>query len=160
VLTAAATFLVQQSRFGFGLRCIHQNEDAAEMVGINTTAYKTAAYTLSAVFCGTVGAIYASWTGYIDPTESFNLILSIKVPVMVMLGGAGTLLGPAVGTAVFILLEEVFWAHFLEWNHAILGAVVVFLTFFLPRGVLRSKLFSSRAFGLGKKVGSTSTAGA
>jgi len=130
------TVLVERSRLGYGLRCIQQNEDAANMVGVNTTRYKVIAYTLSALFCGTVGAAYASWTGYIDPNDSFSIIMTIKVPVMCLLGGPGTALGPVVGTAVFTLLEEVFWANFLDYNRAILGAVIVILIFFLPGGLL------------------------
>jgi branched-chain amino acid transport system permease protein len=132
----AVTVAVDRSRFGFGLRCIQQNEDAADMVGVNTTAYKVAAFTLSAMFCATVGAAYASWTGYIDPNESFSVLMTIKVPVMCLLGGAGTVFGPVVGTAAFILLEEFFWANFLDFNRAILGAVIVVLIFFLPGGLL------------------------
>jgi branched-chain amino acid transport system permease protein len=132
----AVTAAVDRSRFGFGLRCIQQNEDAADMVGVNTTAYKVAAFALSALFCGTVGAAYASWTGYIDPNESFSVLMTIKVPVMCLLGGAGTVLGPVVGAAAFILLEEFFWANFLDYNRAILGAVIVILIFFLPGGLL------------------------
>jgi branched-chain amino acid transport system permease protein len=132
----AVTVAVDRSRFGFGLRCIQQNEDAADMVGVNTTRYKVAAYALSALFCGTIGAAYASWTGYIDPNESFSIIMTIKVPVMCLLGGAGTVFGPVVGAAIFILLEEFFWANFLDYNRAILGAVIVVLIFFLPRGIL------------------------
>jgi branched-chain amino acid transport system permease protein len=132
----ATTVLVDRSRLGFGLRCIQQNEDAADMVGINTTTYKIAAYTLSALFCGTIGAAYASWTGYIDPNESFSILLSIKVPVMCLLGGSGTIFGPVIGAAAFTLLEEYFWANFLDYNRAILGAVIVVLIFFLPGGLL------------------------
>ena len=84
------TIVVDRSRLGFGLRCIQQNEDAANMVGVNATLYKVIAYTLSALFCGTVGAAYASWTGYIDPSDSFSIIMTIKVPVMCLLGGPGT----------------------------------------------------------------------
>jgi branched-chain amino acid transport system permease protein len=132
----AVTVAVDRSRFGFGLRCIQQNEDAADMVGVDTTRYKVAAFTLSALFCGTIGAAYASWTGYIDPNESFSVIMTIKVPVMCLLGGAGTVYGPLVGAAAFILLEEFFWANFLDYNRAILGAVIVILIFFLPGGLL------------------------
>ena len=133
----AASWWVDRSRLGFGLRCIHQNEDAADMVGVDTTRYKIAAYALSALFCGTVGAVYASWTGYIDPTDSFSILLTVKVPVMVLLGGAGTLFGPIVGAVGFVALEELFWANFLEWNRAFLGLIIVFLIFFLPYGLLR-----------------------
>ncbi|WP_425405501.1 branched-chain amino acid ABC transporter permease [Hwanghaeella sp.] len=139
VMVAAfvATVLVDQSRLGFGLRCIHQNEDAADMVGVDTTRFKIAAYVLSALFCGMVGAVYASWVGYIDPTDSFSILLTVKVPVMALLGGAGTLAGPIVGAGVFVLLEEFFWANFLQWNRAILGVIIVFLIFFLPGGLLK-----------------------
>jgi len=57
--------------------------------------------------------------------------------VMCLLGGAGTVLGPVVGAAAFLLLEEFFWANFLEYNRAILGAIIVVLIFFLPGGLLR-----------------------
>ncbi len=130
------TVIVERGRLGFGLKCIEQNEDAADMVGIDTTRYKILAYILSAIFCGAVGAVYASWVGYIDPTDSFSILMTIKVPVMALLGGAGTILGPIIGPVVFILLEEVFWANFLAWNRAIMGAIIVFLIFFLPGGLL------------------------
>jgi branched-chain amino acid transport system permease protein len=131
------TEAVARSRIGFGLHCIRQNEDAAGMVGINTTAYKIIAFVLSATFCGTAGAIYASWTNYIDPTDSFEILMTLKVPVMALLGGAGTVLGPVLGATAFIVMEEVIWSHFLELNRAILGVVIVILIFFLPGGLLR-----------------------
>jgi branched-chain amino acid transport system permease protein len=137
VIVFVVTVMVDRGRLGFGLRCIQQNEDAADMVGIDTTRYKVAAFALSALFCGTVGAAYASWTGYIDPTDSFSLLMSIKVPVMCLLGGAGTVLGPVVGAAVYMILEEVLWANFLDYNRAILGLVTVLLVLFLPGGLLR-----------------------
>jgi len=137
LIVFAVTILVDRSRLGFGLSCVQQNEDAADMVGVDTTRYKVYAYTLSAMFCGTVGAAYASWTGYIDPSDSFSIIMTVKVPVMCLLGGAGTVLGPVVGAAAFLLLEEFFWANFLEYNRAILGAIIVVLIFFLPGGLVR-----------------------
>jgi branched-chain amino acid transport system permease protein len=137
VIVFVITVLVDRSRLGFGLRCIQQNEDAADMVGVDTTRYKVIAFALSAMFCGTVGAAYASWTSYIDPTDAFSILMTIKVPVMCLLGGAGTVLGPVVGTAVYMIVEEILWANFLDYNRAILGAVTVLLILFLPGGLLR-----------------------
>jgi branched-chain amino acid transport system permease protein len=136
----AVTVAVDRSRLGFGFRCIHQNEDAADMVGVDTTRYKIIAFGLSAMFCGTIGAVYASWTNYIDPTDSFDILLTLKVPVMAMLGGAGTIFGPILGAASFVVMEEVIWAQFLEYNRAILGLVIVVLIFFLPGGLLKLPL--------------------
>ena len=121
IVCFAMTVLVDRTRLGFGLRCIKQNEDAADMVGIDVTSYKTAAFALSAMFCGTIGAIYASWVAYIDPSDAFSTLLSLKVPVMTLLGGPGTVLGPVVGAWIFVILEEIIWAQFLELNRAILG---------------------------------------
>jgi branched-chain amino acid transport system permease protein len=137
LIVFALTVIVDRNRLGFGLRCIQQNEDAADMIGVDTTRYKVAAFSLSAMFCGTVGAAYASWTGYIDPSDSFSIVMSVKVPVMCLLGGPGTVFGPVVGTVAFLVLEEVFWSNFLEYNRAILGAVIVIIIFFLPGGLLK-----------------------
>jgi branched-chain amino acid transport system permease protein len=137
LLAFITTLLVDRSRLGFGLRCIKQNEDAADMVGVDVTSYKTAAFTLSAMYCGTIGAIYASWVAYIDPSDAFSILLTLKVPVMTLLGGPGTIYGPIVGAWAFVVLEEMIWAKFLEYNRAILGAVIVILIFALPGGLLR-----------------------
>ena len=131
------TVLVDRGRLGFGLRCIQQNEDAADMVGIDTRWYKTVAFALSAVFCGAIGAAYASWVAYISPGDSFSILLTLKVPVMVLLGGPGTIFGPLVGSAAFVILEETIWAKYLEYHQAVLGLVIVLLIFFLPGGLLR-----------------------
>jgi branched-chain amino acid transport system permease protein len=137
-----ATVMVDRGRLGFGLRCIQQNEDAADMVGVDVRRYKTIAFALSAVFCGAVGAAYASWVAYISPSDSFSILLTLKVPVMVLLGGPGTVFGPVIGSAAFVLMEETIWAKFLDYHQAILGLVIVLLIFFLPGGLL--KLFAAR----------------
>jgi branched-chain amino acid transport system permease protein len=137
VLAAVAALVVDRGRLGFGLRCIKQNEDAADMVGIDVRSYKTLAFTLSAMFCGTVGAIYASWVAYIDPADAFNVLLTLKVPVMALLGGPGLVFGPIVGAWSFVVVDELIWAQFLDFNRAILGTVIVLLIFLLPGGLLR-----------------------
>lgn len=138
VIAFVMTLLVERGRLGFGLRCIHQNEDAADMVGIDVRRYKTAGFTLSALFCGTVGAISASWVAYISPGDAFSILVTLKVPVMVLLGGPGTLLGPVIGAASFTIIEQTVWSRFLDYNQAALGIVIVLLIFFLPGGLLGS----------------------
>ena len=132
----AATVLLDRSRLGFGLRCIEQNEDAAIRIGIRTARFKTAAFALSSVFVGIAGAIYASWTGYIDPGEAFEVLISVKPIVMTLLGGAGTVMGPVYGAFLFLLMEETVWRNFLRIHTGVLGALVVLLILFLPKGLL------------------------
>ena len=140
MLTAfVATLIVDRHRLGFGLRCIQQNEDAANMLGINVMKYKVIAFVLSSVFCGLVGAAYASWVSYISPIDSFSILLTLKAAVMVLLGGAGTIFGPIVGSAALVIFEETIWSQFLDLHQGILGLVIVLLIFFLPNGLLKIK---------------------
>ena len=136
LLSLVVTIAVAHSRFGFGLRCIKQNENAASMVGIDVFKYKVTAFTLSGVLCAAAGAIYASMVAYVEPKDAFNVILTIEVPVMVMLGGMGTVLGPLIGAGVYVLLREVVWANFIEWHSAILGLIIVLVIYFIPGGLL------------------------
>ena len=139
VIAAAAlltAWWLNRSRLGFGLRCIQQNEDAAIRMGLNTTRYKTAAFALSSVYVGLVGAVYASWVSYIDPAEAFDVLISVKPIIMVLLGGAGTVLGPIYGAFVFLIFDELVWRSFLDVHLGVLGLIVVLLILFLPKGLL------------------------
>lgn len=135
-IAMATALVVHHSRIGFALVCIKQNEDAASIIGVNTYAYKSLAFMLSAVWVGVAGAIYASWTHYIDPTDVFDVLLSVKPLVMVLLGGVGTLLGPLLGAVILITFEELVWRNFLTLHAAVLGLVIVVLVLFLPNGLL------------------------
>lgn len=136
VITLLSAAAVHRGKLGFALRCIQQNEDAAVMLGVNARLYKAAALTLSAVFPGVAGGIYASWVHYIDPSDVFDILLSVKPLVMVLVGGLGTLFGPVIGAAVFLALEEAVWRSFLTVHAAVLGALIVALILFLPHGLM------------------------
>ncbi|RAI02594.1 branched-chain amino acid ABC transporter permease [Acuticoccus sediminis] len=136
VLALLMNYLVARHRLGFGLDCIRQNEDAASMVGIDTTRYKIIAFALSALFVGGAGALYASWVFYIEPPDVFATLTSVKPIVMAMLGGAGTVLGPAVGAVIFLTMEELVWRNLLSIHAAALGLLIVGLIFFLPGGLI------------------------
>ena len=136
LLCTGCAVVVHRSKLGFGLRCIQQNEDAANILGVNTYAYKTAAFVLSAVFVGAAGAIYASWVNYVEPSDVFDVLLAIKPLVMVLLGGLGTIFGPALGAVMLLAFEEVVWRNFLTIHAAALGVIIVMLVLFLPNGIL------------------------
>ncbi|MBK8065091.1 MAG: branched-chain amino acid ABC transporter permease [Betaproteobacteria bacterium] len=135
-ITFAAMLLTTYSKLGFGLRCIQQNESAADMLGVDTTFYKVSAFMLSGVFVGMAGAVYASWVHYIEPPDVFDVLFSVKAIVMVLLGGAGSVFGPLFGAALFLSLEELVWRKFLEVHTGVLGLLIVLLVMFLPKGLL------------------------
>lgn len=136
VVSTATAIIIVGSKFGFGLRCIQQNEDAANILGVNAYAYKTAAFMLSAIYVGVAGAVYASWVNYIEPPDVFDVLLSVKPLVMVLLGGLGTIFGPVIGAIVLLAFEELVWRNFLTIHSAALGIIIVLLVLFLPNGVL------------------------
>jgi len=136
VIAVTVTSLVAAGRLGFALRCIRQNETAAGMLGLNARLAKVAAFTLSAMLAGPAGAIYAASVSYIEPGDVFDLVLTVSPIIMTMLGGAGTVAGPVLGAALFLVLEQTVWASFLSIHAAVLGGVVVVLAIFLPDGVL------------------------
>jgi len=133
------TVVVHCSRFGFGLRCIRQNEQAAAMVGINVFRYKVIAFMLSGILASSAGGIYASMVAFIEPKDAFNLIMTIEVPVMVMLGGMGSIFGPLIGGVFYVILREFVWAYFINWHSGILGIIIVSVIYFLPKGALGVK---------------------
>ncbi len=140
--------LISRSKLGFGLSCINQNEDAANILGINTTLYKVTAFACSAVGVGMVGAIYASWVHYIEPPDVFDVLYSVKPLVMVLLGGLGTIYGPVLGAFAYLALEELVWRNFLTLHAAVLGLLIVVLVLFLPNGLLalvRERLLKKEA---------------
>jgi branched-chain amino acid transport system permease protein len=135
-VTFLTTLMVARSRLGVAFRCIRQNEAAANMIGVDATRSKIIAFAFASAFPGAAGAIYASWVGYIDATDAFDILISIKAPVMVLLGGVGTVFGPAVGAVVYLVFEELVTRNFLQFHAGLLGIIVVVIILFLPTGVL------------------------
>src|SRR6266568_7962097 len=96
-LSLLLSWAIKNSKFGLGLLAIGQNEDAAAVLGVPTPRYKALVYSASAFLPAVVGGLYFFKSGIIEPTSAFDLSFSIEAIVMVMLGGAGTVTGPAIG---------------------------------------------------------------
>lgn len=109
---------VTRSPFGQALIAIHQNENRLRALGCPVRHYKLAAFTLAGLFAGFAGALMAQHTGFVSPDLLF-WTLSGEVLIMVIVGGAGSLLGPVLGAAVIIGLREElssltdYWMFFL-----------------------------------------------
>lgn len=147
VLTALMVTIVAGSKLGFGLACIRQNETAADMVGLNTTLYKSIAFGLSACFVSATGGVYAAWVHYIDPSDVFDILYSVKPIVMALIGGLGSPIGVLFGALAYLGLEEVVWRNYIQIHSGVLGVLIVVLLLFLPHGLMsfRSRLFTRRS---------------
>ena len=145
--TTLMVIAVSVSKLGFGLNCIRQNESAANMIGLNTTLYKAVAFGLSACFVSAAGGIYAAWVHYIDPSDVFDILYSVKPIVMALMGGLGSPLGVVSGAFLYLGLEEVVWRNYIQIHSGVLGVLIVMLLLFLPHGLisLRPSLFRRKA---------------
>ena len=147
LITAVVVMIVSGSKLGFGLNCIRQNETASNMVGLNSTLYKSVAFGLSACFVGAAGGIYAAWVHYIDPSDVFDILYSVKPIVMALMGGLGSPLGVVCGAFVYLGLEEVVWRNYIQIHSGVLGLLIIMLLLFLPHGLisLRAGMFWRKA---------------
>jgi branched-chain amino acid transport system permease protein len=136
LITAIVVIAVSMSKLGFGLNCIRQNETASNMVGLNSTLYKAVAFGLSACFVGAAGGLYAAWVHYIDPSDVFDILYSVKPIVMALMGGLGSPLGVVCGAFVYLGLEEVVWRNYIQIHSSVLGVLIILLLLFLPHGLV------------------------
>ncbi|MDR2000195.1 MAG: branched-chain amino acid ABC transporter permease [Zoogloeaceae bacterium] len=137
-LLVAATLTVwwiSRSRFGYGLIAIRENEEAAAVMGINTTLYKVMAFMIAGVFAGLAGGIHAYHITFLDPAGAFDLTLNVKMIIMAVFGGPGTVLGPVVGAFLLSAISELLAANVTSIAALFFGIVIVVAVVAMPRGL-------------------------
>ena len=135
VAATATVFWLTRSRFGFGLIAIRENEEGAAVMGVNTTLYKVLAFALSGVFSALAGGIHAYWITFLDPASAFDISLNVKMIIMAVFGGPGTVLGPVLGAFVLSTVSELLSSEVTSVAGLFFGLVVVVAVIFMPRGV-------------------------
>jgi branched-chain amino acid transport system permease protein len=136
VLATGVVFLVSRSRFGAGLVAIREDEDAAAVMGINTTRYKVLALALSAFLSALAGGIHAYWITFIDPASAFDPRLNLEMVIMAVFGGPGTVLGPLLGAFILSAVSEILANTVSTVASLFFGAVIVIAVIFMPRGLI------------------------
>jgi branched-chain amino acid transport system permease protein len=134
VITTLTVAWISRSRFGFGLIAIRENEEAAAVMGVNTTLYKILAFALCSIFAAIAGGIHAYWITYLDPTSAFDITLNIKMIIMAVFGGPGTIFGPVLGAFVLSAISEVLATKVTSLAGIFFGLVIVAAIVFMPRG--------------------------
>jgi branched-chain amino acid transport system permease protein len=122
------------SPFGYALRGIRESETRMLALGYNVWRYKFTAFVLAAAFAGLAGCLYAYYNRFVSP-DYLHVARSAEVLLMVILGGAGTLIGPAVGAVLIVLLENVVSAYTERWL-LLLGIIYVLVSLFAPNGLI------------------------
>jgi branched-chain amino acid transport system permease protein len=137
VVTLLVSWAVRHSRFGAGLFAIHDDEDAAEVMGVPTFRWKLGALALSCALAGWAGGIHALFISYITTPEIFNLTVPLTVVLMSILGGSRHWAGPAVGAvAITCLLFAFTGSQYAVLGKGLIGAILVAGILFMPQGVM------------------------
>jgi branched-chain amino acid transport system permease protein len=126
-------FALVRSPFGAVLRGIRENEAKTTSLGYNTRLYKIAVVAVAYGLGGLAGALYAPFAGFAN-TELLFWLLSGQVLIMVIVGGSGTLIGPIIGAAFFLILEHQLSSYTEAWA-LFLGLVFIAVVLFAPQGI-------------------------
>ncbi|MGA2463219.1 MAG: branched-chain amino acid ABC transporter permease [Thermodesulfobacteriota bacterium] len=136
VIVACLTLLVinlVNSRAGRGMRALHESELAASVLGINTFRYKLAIFIFSAIYASIGGSLFAHYITHITP-ESFSIMHSILIVVMVIIGGMGKIWGPLLGAGIMTILPETLRA-FEVYHEIAYGLILVLIMIYFTDGV-------------------------
>ena len=138
LLAVLVSRLILRSRFGYGLIAIRENEEAASVIGVNTTAYKVAAFSVAAALTGLAGGIFAVWNSFINQELGFSLDFNIQMILMAVMGGAGTLFGAVLGAIVleFLIQTLAGRSDVAVYAQMSLGLLLAITIIFVPRGIV------------------------
>lgn len=145
------------SRVGRGLRAIHDSEQAAAAMGIDTSRLKIQVFVLSAVFAALAGFLYAHMVNFISP-NSFDFLMSIRIVTMVVIGGMASIWGSLLGASLLTILPE--WLQtFADYEMVFYGLVLMVIMIFLPQGLTRGLLDFYENSRFGRARGSSHSEG-
>ena len=141
VVAILVSIAIRRSKFGLGLIAIREEEGKADGSGVNTSLYKILAFAISVSFAGVAGALHAQYLNYIDPDLAFELIITLNLIIMSLVGSRGTVWGPVLGAFIVMPLSQ-YLIYLLPSGIAgqvhlvALGVVLVLIVMFMPDGII------------------------
>jgi branched-chain amino acid transport system permease protein len=123
-----------RSSIGRKFVLIRENEPLAESLGISAFRYAMIAFVVGAALAGAAGSLYAHYVGFVSP-DLFNFSYVTIMLIMVILGGKGTLVGPALGAVLFTFLPELL-REASHWRMIIFATILIVATLFMPKGII------------------------
>jgi branched-chain amino acid transport system permease protein len=127
-------WLIINSPYGYTMKAIRENPERVQFLGVNLTIYRLAAVVVSAFFAGVSGALYTAFTRDAFP-ELAHWSKSGEGLIITLIGGMGSLFGPVIGSALLLVLQQIFTSVFEYWS-ALLGIILIILVLFLPEGAI------------------------
>jgi branched-chain amino acid transport system permease protein len=133
VVATAFLWVISNSPFGAGLQGVRDSESRMRSLGYGVRSYRLSAFMMSGTVAGLAG-LFAVWNTHFVSPSSAGVDRSIHLIVMVILGGIGTLLGPLIGAAIVVLVENVLSSHVDRWP-TVLGLIFIFVILFARAGI-------------------------
>ncbi|MGB7971886.1 MAG: branched-chain amino acid ABC transporter permease [Candidatus Deferrimicrobiaceae bacterium] len=137
VFAAFLTLFYMRSKIGYALTALREDEDAAKVMGINVTKYKIIAFITSASLAGMIGAVaWALKLTYVFPPDVFEIHYTVEAIIIVLLGGAGTLLGPIVGGLIYGLSKYYLAVILPGFQLLIFAPIIIIIIVLFPEGTV------------------------
>lgn len=136
--TVATAWLTTRSRYGYGLAAVREDEVVAEASGVRTFRHKLAAFVLSSALAGATGAVFGYYHVSFYPQFAFSPLWTFDALLITFLGGVGTVWGPVVGAAFFLLLRETLALRLVEVHLLIFGLLFIVIVVALPGGFVEA----------------------
>ena len=138
LVVSGASWLIRHSRYGLNLLAIRDDEARAEGLGLKVGPLKLLAFMVSGSFVGMAGAMTVYFIAVITPPSAFDRSLNIALPLMVFLGGSGTVWGPIIGAIIVVALQQYLTLQFgaQDWDLILYGALFLVIILALPEGIL------------------------
>ena len=134
ILAYMAIYVVARSPFGYALRGIRESESRMKALGYNVWLYKYTAFIIAGCFAGFSGILWVFYSGYVNPTD-LGIDLSVRGLLMLILGGSGSLFGPATGAALIVLLQNIISGLTQRWS-LVMGIIYVAAVMLFSEGIL------------------------
>ncbi len=135
ILVCLTVYLLLNSKLGLGMLTVREDERAAASSGINVFKHKVIALIISSLFAGLAGGIFAYYYASYYYYTTFELDWAFNPVLVTFIGGVGTIIGPIIGSAIFVVLQRVFSLTLGEVHVVIFGALFVIIVLLLPGGL-------------------------
>jgi len=141
LITAAIIAYIERNKLGYYLRAICKDQDAAESLGIKSSKVKLQAFIISCMIMSFTGTLYVFKTGFADPNTLASHDMSIRIGIVAILGGMGTIWGPTIGALITVPLLELSNAYLQNFGGggagwALYGLLIVLMVLFKPNGII------------------------
>lgn len=135
-IIVAISYWLSRSKIGLGMMALREDEAAARSIGINVFLHRLAALVLSATLAGFVGAVFAFFHPSYYPSYPFTAVWTFDALLVTFVGGIGSLAGPLVGAAFFVLIRDILAANLVNVHLIIFGVIFILVVLILPGGIV------------------------